>query len=112
MKSPKTFDSKELRCSTVSFLERVLQTVFLFKDVNRNAHMSEGAVLGWCGFLEGKWLGAERGTAVLKGGLECQSMFFRAVCDAYKSCGKERCAKGVAEEIKMDQGCITDQLDG
>lgn len=63
----------------VSFLERVLQTLFSFEDVD----MSEGAVLGRCHFIEDKWQGAERGTAVLKeeawSGLRGQSLHFRAV---------------------------------
>lgn len=54
----------------VSFLESILKTLFSFENV----HMSEGAVLGRCHFVEGKWQGAERGTAVLR-----QSLHFRAV---------------------------------
>lgn len=78
----------------VSFLEGVLQTLFSFEDVD----LSEGAVLGRChGRVQ------ERGTAVLKEEAWSGRVCISKRCETHtRAVGKERCAKGVTEEIKVE----------
>lgn len=65
--------------------------------------MSEGAVLGRCHFIEGKWQGAERGTAVLKEEAWSGRVCISERCETRtRAVRKERCAKGVTEEIKVE----------